>query len=266
MSVSEARSSGRLRKRPRISYKEPDDEDLDIAEDGEEEELSRKRPRRINKRKIFRWTDLPGEIRNIIYKLCLSRQHPLFIGISTHGCKQYSPYTCRMKTAVPLIANILLANRATFAEGIPFLYQNEFHFGSTETMYIFLGNLSATSKSWVKGITMGHLGRALCYYSNYGVNSHFGSGYLLPALNSLIGTHRLESLQLDTDIQELNERQLTRFVRCFLQMARKWVDAVGKEKGDKMAFLDLIVLVMEEKAQQNTQRLRLREEFKKWID
>ncbi|KAL1618400.1 hypothetical protein SLS56_010552 [Neofusicoccum ribis] len=201
--MSETHGNAQLQKRPRISHKEPEyeglgDEDLgSVGQDDNNSEEGSAPARKILKFKqkkkkipeqnkslstrackIFRWADLSGEIRNIIYELCLTRAHPLLIAST------FSKYRhiVRLKGADPqfLKPNLLLINKSTYAEGGPLLYQNEFLFENSLSLVVFMTNLSATPKAWIENIELGS-----GFFFFYRVN------HLYSAISSLTGTTNL---------------------------------------------------------------------------
>ncbi|EOD49546.1 hypothetical protein UCRNP2_3685 [Neofusicoccum parvum UCRNP2] len=273
--MGEARSSGRLRKRPRISYAQPDDEELlsvaatadekrrsddeesdtDTSSESDEQSSSsdeefvpndrKKRktnrtatktkekktatPKRINKRKVFRWAALPGELRNMIYSICFSREDGIvFSSTRDHGKRTIGQYT-----TCGLNANLLLLNKATYVEGGPVLYRNELIFKGPLAMYTFFATLSPTPKAWVQNVTVNEKG-SNGYFGSYGTDA----GCFHPAFTSLIGTTNLRRLKMVIELRP-HITALEVASRIYRE-AHFWLDAVGREKADKKAGAELI--------------------------
>ncbi|GME39377.1 Hydrolase [Neofusicoccum parvum] len=247
--MGDSRYSARLRKRPRVSYAQPDEEDLDIDDEGstrvtatvgeadddeDDEEFSlngRKRTKKASaakrgrgrKQQAFRFMDLPGELRNAIYELTLTRAtieiHYAF-SRGRHTVK--SPRRCTYS----LHPNLLLLNKTIRAEAGPILYQNQFDLWDCTSLWHFISSLSPTTKSWIK-----HLG--LLRFRE----GHIDKGYCVPAFHSLIGLASLKSLEL---IWIRNSFYGQGHLQEIVRAASLWIESVGREKNDKYAALDLI--------------------------
>lgn len=178
----------RLRKLPRVSYIESVEEDVDddeqrvIEVEGDEDvalhhpkvptlllpqvcvvlhtsckltavwvaKMTPTKPTRARERECFRFFDLPGEIRNEIYKFALISPHRVCFE------RRGPPRRLRSQQASnPLQFNLIRLNKAAFAEAGPLLYKNEFYFYHHSTMCHFLSLLSPTTKKWIEKISVG---------------------------------------------------------------------------------------------------------------
>ncbi|GME39371.1 Hydrolase [Neofusicoccum parvum] len=226
-----------------MSHKEPEYEELgdeDLGSVGQDDnnpeeesapackrtnKIPEQNNKRVDKGKIFRWADLPGEIRNIIYELCLTRAHPLLIA-STFSTYRH---IVRLKGADPqfLKQNLLLINKSTYAEGGPLLYQNEFLFENPLSLVVFMTNLSAIPKAWIEKIELGS------DFFFYRVN------HLYSAISSLTGTTNLTRLSIHKH-DTLRPDRAGSFMKVLYKSAHFWLEAVGKWKGDRLAGVELI--------------------------
>ncbi|KAF4538131.1 Short-chain dehydrogenase reductase sdr protein [Lasiodiplodia theobromae] len=245
-----ARRSARISKIPRISYHEAQADTSDLAGDAEEDEdyyvdssslsqMTKKRKRtapvstqkkqKNTKADIFRWTDLPGEIKNTIYEFALIEQNPLYIE-AAKGPKRLrhcvrcirtwsrSPYR-RRQLPEPLALGLLLVDRKTHAEAAPIFYsESRFYFDSWRAMLFFLYTLETHTKSWIRSIEVQKL-------------TYFVGEWAFPAFDALIGVTNLQRLDIASaygDVKVL-------YMHCY-----HWIDAVGKRRADKYAALQIL--------------------------
>ncbi|KAL1640193.1 hypothetical protein SLS58_007144 [Diplodia intermedia] len=260
-----ARRSARIREIPQVSYQEADSEMSALAvdfeyedEEGDEDDdedyddgsfspshaaKKRKRPatatkcqkkQKKAKADIFRWADLPGEIKNMIYEFALVGNGVIEIEagkvskrmkhtirrprhLEWNGGKKRKPLPL-----TPLGLGLLLLNKETYAEAAPIFYsQNHFDIGSFRAAYFFLHALRPQTKAWITSIEVWH----------WAFNK---SAWAFPVFDYLIGLPNLQLL--DVGIR----REKAFYICAFYICAYHWIEAVGKQRGDKYAAIGLI--------------------------
>ncbi|KAK0654713.1 hypothetical protein DIS24_g5143 [Lasiodiplodia hormozganensis] len=245
-----ARRSARISEIPRISYHEAQADTSDLASDAEEDEdyyvdssslsqMTKKRKRTASastqkkqkntKADIFRWADLPGEIKNTIYEFALIEQNPLHIE-AAKGPKRLRHYVRRVRAPSdssyrkrqlpePLALGLLLVDRKTHAEAAPIFYsENHFHFDSWRAMFFFLYPLEARTKSYIRSIGMHDF-------------AWDRGEWVFPTMDALIGA---------TNMQRLDVASSFRTIKALYMQCYHWIDAVGKRKANKYAALQIL--------------------------
>lgn len=101
-------------------------------------------------------------------------------------------------------------------------------------MWMFLTQISPAMKAAIRNIYL--LGRS---------DSTIGSGsgypaYLMPAITSLNSVKSLTSFRVQVAI--FRSSVISRIATNLLRECKWWVDAVGREKGDRAAALDILDL------------------------
>lgn len=116
-------------------------------------------------------------------------------------------------------------------KAISILYQNRFAFVSALTMWMFLTQISPAMKAAIRNIYL--LGRS---DSTIGSGSGY-SAHLTPAITSLSSMKSLTSFRVQVVIFRSSVMS-----RIAVRECKWWVDAVGREKGDRAAALDILDL------------------------
>ncbi|KAK0650532.1 hypothetical protein DIS24_g6729 [Lasiodiplodia hormozganensis] len=94
-------------------------------------------------RTIFRWNDLPGELKNRIYVYALTDPAPL------SGIRPW-----KHAESDELLVNLFLVSKEIYAEGAPILYgANTFRFSACQSVEKWLDKIGNAAK-WVKNITL----------------------------------------------------------------------------------------------------------------
>ncbi|KAL1626673.1 hypothetical protein SLS54_002836 [Diplodia seriata] len=242
-----ARRSARIREIPQVSYHEADPEMSDVAIDSEheaEEEdedddddgsfspshaaKKRKRTATVTKRQkkqkkakadIFRWADLPSEIKNMIYELALIEQQPFEIEVrntpvhSKNMVRRVRKGPERWLGLPPLALGLLLLNKQTYVEAAPILYsRNVFEFPTMRAAFYFLCPLGPETKTWILSIKM-------CDTADY-------PAWTVPTFYALIGVTNLQCL----DIPVVPD------MKRFFRNTYHWLEAVGRQRGDNTSL------------------------------
>lgn len=203
---------------------------------------NRKRVSRQN-RNIFRFGDLPGELRNRIYHLCLAADATIYLTlwydkIERHRVRQSHDYLGA--NPVLLIPNLLRVNKAIYAEGGPILYANKFHFHESKCLFVFFANMSVTAKSWVQELTLklkdpdehwGLSDEGLCAHGDHAP----GAGILLPAFTTLIEAPNLKQLHLHLylSVGESRRWRLDTVATTLFSLSHLWLEARTRQKGSR---------------------------------
>lgn len=193
----------------------------------------------MKERHIFRFADLPAEIRNQIYKLSLTTDEQVHLTLDQNGKRHmvvldevYDYSQQCYKPASGLNPNLLLINKATYFEGGPILYGNKFYINYPMTLYIFLTYLSATSKSWIQDLTFDFESPP----TDQNVRKAEGFEYLhllLPAFIALIGTTDLKHLHLQFEAEWYTGKEADDFPEKFYEDAYIWLEELVRQKGSK---------------------------------
>lgn len=263
-------SNTRPSKRPRISYGEGQDSDdatSTPASNTQHDNISDKTeadPARIssNKRRTCGWADLPGELRNQIYELCLvPSTSPIAVRpVERKGMKnrlkwmemrRQSPTDStwpELRKLRPTL-NLLRINKATYAEGSTYLYSNEFYFFTSKDLSIFLKHMSAAQKLVLRNLSLEipSLEDAIRMGCGLGMNEQ--SNFLLSGLKRLEGAINLKTLQLilvdslsgtrfpTSSSPEWSQEWLAAEV---YKKAHRWLEAISAQKGSSEKAVDLL--------------------------
>ena len=187
---------------------------------------------------------LPAELKNEIYALALTDPNTIFFvaktkryrrivqrsdpSTVTRGCGCRSHSYLSSSTAVPaLIPNILLLNRAIYAETQPILYAgNTFAFDDTSALHAFLASIGPKNCATVTDITL----RGWGYTRSHRAFNHSAFTALASAVN-------LSRLRLDCRFGWGGPRKLAK------QLYRDgfhWLEALGAVKGKFDAAIDVL--------------------------
>ncbi|KAL1637343.1 hypothetical protein SLS58_009352 [Diplodia intermedia] len=146
---------------------------------------------RNRNRNIFRFADLPAELRNKIYELTLTTTAPIaieavkisgsdslrlqhqrppeppsrpghllrrgtkFLG-DVPACNRHLTFpSAPTYNTLGLAPALLLLNKTTYAEAGPVLHGNHLHFAQPVAFTVYICRLSPTARGWVKEITLG---------------------------------------------------------------------------------------------------------------
>lgn len=222
-----------------------------------------------SKRNIFRFMDLPAELRNRIYDLSLTTSATIELvptqdangrNIVRRESFFYKP-PCR-QTYYPtlgLIPSLLLVNKAIYAEGVFILYANKLSFNNLKGLFIFIISLSAMAKSWVQDLTL-----KVVQYGNwlFGAKDPENPAHpeykscdvVLATLMTLIGVPNLKHLHLrltvgiddlafwdmDSDGDFDGLWKMDDFVNLLFPLAHMWLDALSIKKGSQEKAVEVI--------------------------
>lgn len=259
-----------LRKLPRVSYVESVEQDVDEAEErvteverGEDVELHHTKvpalllpqvcivihtsckltavwvakmtptkPTRAKERECFRFFDLPGEIRNEIYKFALISPCRIILERPVYAERRKFYRNRWQQFSEPLEVNVIFLNKATFAEAAPFLYKNEFYFCDSTEMLEFLSGLSPTAKTWIEEINL-----------VIEMTPHYLSGNLSPVFDSLNDLASLRAFSRVSECESVDGEYSNHHIAQELYyVAYDWLRIIGHEKGYKTAGVDLMCL------------------------
>ncbi|KAL1616601.1 hypothetical protein SLS54_008336 [Diplodia seriata] len=141
-------------------------------------------------RNIFRWADLPAELRNKIYELTLTATAPIAIEavkipgsdslrlqhqrpeeppfrpghLLRRGTKflgdvpaynRHLTYHSAPTYTLSLAPALLLLNKTTYLEAGPILHANHLHFAQPVAFAVYIDRLSPRARAWLKEVTLG---------------------------------------------------------------------------------------------------------------
>ena len=208
--------------------------------------------RPLPKRKIFPFMSLPAELRNQIYALALTDAKIIHLVSQTKRYRrtvrrsvpsridprtqrrshhyQISPSQLRDTSAeitLPtLVPNVLVLNKAIYAETQPILYAgNTFAVEDTMAMHVFLAIIGPKNRATVTDLTIRGWGQTKAHKSL----NH-------PAFTMLASAMNLTRLQLDCHIWGGPKR----VARQLYWDGFHWFEAVGVTKGKFDAALDML--------------------------
>lgn len=200
------------------------------------------------KSNAFNWAGLSSELRNQIYDLCLVSKECITISVRWNRRNSIST-TSRIirRRASTFNPNLLLVNKSTYADGFVLLYRNAFRFCSSNCMKVFLCQISPSAKACIERISL--FDYQLDSFALY--LEMFVSSYPAPALsfNCLTGTTSLKQLTLVVDNTYLCLPSSFSLVdwKLYGQWLHgplsSWLQAVGKEKGEKCAGVGIVEVV-----------------------
>ncbi|KAF4536383.1 Short-chain dehydrogenase reductase sdr protein [Lasiodiplodia theobromae] len=253
-------------KRPRISYGEGQDDDdatstpASNTQHDNISDMTEAEPARIgsNRRRTCGWADLPGELRNQIYELCLvPSTSPIGVrSVERKGMKnrlkwmemrRQSPTDSRwpeLRKLRPTL-NLLRINKATYAEGSTYLYSNEFYFFTSKDLSIFLKHMSAAQKLVLRNISLEIPSLEDAISMGCGLGIHEQSNFILSGLQRLEGAINLKTLQLilvDSlwSVRLASEWSLEWLAAEVYKKAHRWLQAISAQKGSSEKAVDLI--------------------------
>ncbi|KAF9633324.1 putative short-chain dehydrogenase reductase sdr protein [Lasiodiplodia theobromae] len=179
-------------------------------------------------RDYFPWKELPGELRNRIYRYVLTVPEPIHLfkfwpssGVMKRD-RTFCPFTS-------LGANLLLANQQTYREGAPILYgENDFRFQGPQDLENFLVNIRSRPLQWLKRVQL--------RVSN---GSLLGLDFVPVGMYNLLGeAQRLEKFVLVEDwYPGINGKKLAQYL-CSSLDAHTWLTKLVSEGG--LSTLDRI--------------------------
>jgi hypothetical protein len=255
-------ASGRYSKRKRtaVTYCSMDDLDMSDAESDYDKVPAKKKrnapviTKRLPRRKIFPFLQLPAEIRNIIYCYALTddggskyhyylhmtnQHHPnhlttvRFNAVFKHKRRTVARVLTR-DTALNLVVNLpvlvpalLALNKQTNSEARSILYSNDFIFSDTSALYNFLINLGPSGAKQLKHLCLKKWGY-----------SPVMKAYNHSCFSALVWATNLQSLRLQHDSGWY--RKPTAAADQFYRDAFPWLEAVGAAQGKVDAGVDLL--------------------------
>ncbi|KAK0642500.1 hypothetical protein DIS24_g8976 [Lasiodiplodia hormozganensis] len=199
-----------------------------------------------NKRNIFRFADLPAELRNEIYNLSLKTDFPIALCtfdslINGEHKLMQRLYSDGRKAG--LTPNLLLLNKATYVEAGAILYSNHFCFHSPKALFVFLGSLSSTPKGWLQEVTLSYWASSppTLYYP-WKDRDIMERSFLLPAFSALNGAVSLKNLHLEFSIYMIQlERWAPRRTAMRLYgFMHFWLHVLRREKSSISRAVELI--------------------------
>lgn len=228
------------RKRAEISYHESssgegeEDDEYGTSDEVLVTTTTRKKPKSsgstistkpLPKRKIFPFTSLPAELKNQIYALALTDPCVINFGSRT---KHYRRTVYRYGRS-SLTPNILLLNRAIYAETQPILYaDNTFSLADTTTMHAFLAMIGHKNRATLTELNL----QRWVHIRSLKAFNHAAFSMLADAVN-------LKCLNLDCEMTWGQPKNIARqlYIDGF-----HWLEAVGAAKGKVDAAIDIIVI------------------------
>ncbi|KAK0642498.1 hypothetical protein DIS24_g8973 [Lasiodiplodia hormozganensis] len=248
--------SGAHAKRLSISSAGGSDEDVQTAHaadnDNEHDDHSTTKagstPTSSNQRNIFRWADLPAELREKIYELSLARHAIALRAEVRNGKNVISLQRLEDEQRHGLTPSLLLINRATYAEGGPVLYGNHFYLHDSMALYVFLAILSPKTKDWIREMTLSQWNRDVCADVHL-YRTPEKERILVPAFTSLIGMTNLQRLHLEFTLSSIDNFRIVNRRRysmqehlalCIYEWAHFWLDELSREKGSREEAVKII--------------------------
>ncbi|EOD49551.1 hypothetical protein UCRNP2_3687 [Neofusicoccum parvum UCRNP2] len=185
-------------------------------------------------RKIFPWTELPGELRNTVYEIALTATEPIHLQNRIINGKRVICPDKSFHGCLTLITKVLLLNKATFSEAAPILYENDFVFADSMAFYHFMAKISPASKLLIENVTL--ISR-LKYH-------HSATGYMLPTFHPLIELRNLKRFTLSNYITkwDVSLGGIDHIAEHIYRDAYIWFEAVGRAKGNKTAGVDIFCI------------------------
>ncbi|KAH7063054.1 hypothetical protein B0J12DRAFT_723618 [Macrophomina phaseolina] len=195
----------------------------------------------LDKRKIFPFASLPGELRNAIYEICLLMRQGIYLSLASGSPGINFSISMRgWRGALPRpFTNLIYLDRSTHAEAVSILYANRFHFYGTLPLERFLAMISPAIKAHV----VAHLAIvdvAAAHYFGADFNRAASPFLGVPGFCALVGMSNLSSVRVQVEIH----RGATAAVvaRRVLREFGPVVRAFGRAKGNVMAFLEVLDL------------------------
>ncbi|KAH7384341.1 hypothetical protein DE146DRAFT_223234 [Phaeosphaeria sp. MPI-PUGE-AT-0046c] len=249
-------ASGRYskRKRTQVTYF-MDEMDVSDSESDFEAAPAKKRkavaPKPLPKTRIFPFLDLPGEIKNMIYSYALTDPYGInLVGTFKHRRRTVERVSAELhdnishgnnwstarlngglreqyEAPATLAPALLLVNKQIYQEARDILYNNEFIFGDSFTLYNFMLNLSPTGAKQLKHLRI----KEWCYGRGMKGYNHSCFAALVQATN--IKTFRVDRLSGWS-------RDVKGHASKFYRDAFPWLEAVGAAKRKADAAVDTL--------------------------
>lgn len=199
------------------------------------------------RRNIFRFGDLPAELRNEIYRLSLTASGPITLR------ERLWPHSDRNAVAhypkLGFTTNLLLINKATYAEAGPILYNNHFYFSESKAFFIFFASLSVTAKSWIQELTLElwkfetpDIFPVILAIDDEEEMAKDNRTYFLPAFTVMVGTKNLKHLHFNFRDVNYDDFDMNQFVINMYGTNHFWLEAMRRERGSYEAVVELIGL------------------------
>ncbi|KAF4536381.1 Short-chain dehydrogenase reductase sdr protein [Lasiodiplodia theobromae] len=167
-----------------------------------------------NKRNIFRFADLPAEIRNEIYNLSLKTDFP--IALCTFDSLINGEHKLRQKI---------------YSDG-------------PKALFVFLSSHSSTPKGWLQELTFSYWASSPPYFHGFPPYDQGteGRAFLLPALTALNGAANLKNFHLEFSIERIQNQYWTsrRTAMRLYSFMHFWLHALSKEKSSISRAVELI--------------------------
>ncbi|USP82098.1 uncharacterized protein yc1106_09372 [Curvularia clavata] len=252
-------ASGRYskRKRTQVTYHLDDLDYSDTESDFEIPQAKKPKAKTTSKplpqRKIFRFLDLPAELRNTIYSYTLSdpaginivgafrhrrrtvmRMPAEFVNTPDGPRRRIQRYmnernADHRKALPPIVPSLLAVNKQIYAEAVNILYDNEFVFIDSSSLYAFLINLGPSGARRLKSI------RIMGWLHSRGKITYNHACFAL-----LAWATNLTSLHIESPIGYWRSTNLG--VDQFYRDAFPWIEAFGTAKGKRDAAIDILQL------------------------
>ncbi|KAF2659692.1 hypothetical protein K491DRAFT_775399 [Lophiostoma macrostomum CBS 122681] len=259
-------SSGRYskRKRAQVNYYESDSgpEEVSTKLDSQDEveypqakKPKTKAPRPLPKRKVFRFLELPAEIRNMIYGLCFTDPQGVFLISNTVRYRRTVARAPRsyvqnvlddvsneFATPAPkpkaaskiaeeprtLIPSLLAVNKQINKEGRDILYNNHFHVHDPLTLHSFLVDVTHRAAPLLKTITLRH----------WGGWRGMQKAYNHACFTALVYATNLEKFKINGPMNCKPEPVWV--ARQIYRDGFSWLEALGSARGRFDAALDVL--------------------------
>ncbi|KAF2646248.1 hypothetical protein P280DRAFT_387178 [Massarina eburnea CBS 473.64] len=231
------------RKRVAVNYYEEDMDSDDAQKDVYHEELkaskTRKRKTTTPKTlKVFPFLQLPAEIRNQIYSLCLVDPVGIYLCATTKKVRRtvrrvpesnYLDFANNVPNKIaPLVPALLATNKQIYEEARTMLYDNDFYMGDTLTMHSFLVDIGARAAALLKRVAL------ISWGGGRGVNKAYNHA----SFTALSTATNLENFII---YRTLGYRSDPKGVATnFYRDAFPWLEAYGTAKGKVDAAVDTV--------------------------
>lgn len=216
------------------------------------------RPRPSPKEKTFAFMELPAEIRNIIYDLCLHEPKGIYLASTTEKFRrtvQRAPKadielvlkvsTYRnggdsagsdgvdendLDALAPrtLVPSLLAVNRQIYKEGRDILYSNAMRLLDPLALHSFMVNIGPRAASLIKDVT-------LCSWGGW---RGMHKAYNHASFAAMVSATNIEKFKLDGWLMCKNEPKYV--ARQMYRDGFPWLEAVGLQKGSMEAAVKLI--------------------------
>lgn len=255
------------RKRATVNYFIDDSENEEEQGDDYSEEVvepnpAKKRGKRRNvrpspKEKTFPFMELPAEIRNIIYDLCLHEPKGVYLAATTEKFRRTVHRAAKtdieliLKVSTyrnggdsqnadgeeneldaleprTLVPNLLAVNRQIYKEGREILYGNSMRLLDPLALHSFMVNIGPRAATLVKDVT-------LCSWGGW---RGMHKAYNHASFAAMVSATNIEKFKLDGWLMCKNEPKYV--ARQLYRDGFPWLEAVGSAKGGMEAAVKLI--------------------------